>query len=64
MAKKTPKFYKINITMQYKGLFLYPTGMHVFAFRPPCPVECEAYSSGVSGKQKRNKFLATSASQR
>jgi hypothetical protein len=24
-----------------------------FAFRRPCPVECEAYSSGVSEKQKR-----------
>jgi hypothetical protein len=24
----------------------------LFAFRPPCPVECAAYSSGVTGKQK------------
>jgi len=48
--------------------------MHVFAFRLPCPVEClsnemqrifhrgEVYSSGVSEKQKRDKFSVTSAS--
>ena len=29
--------------------------MSLFAFRPPCPVECAAYSSGVSGKQKTTK---------
>jgi len=28
-----------------------------FAFRRPCPVECEAYSSGVSEKQNNKSFL-------
>jgi len=28
-----------------------------FAFRRPCPVECEAYSSGVSEKQSNKSFL-------
>ncbi len=32
---------------------LLPEGLCHFAFRRPCPVECEAYSSGVSEKQKR-----------
>ncbi len=31
--------------------------MDLFAFRPSCPVECEAYSSGVSGKQKKDNPL-------
>jgi hypothetical protein len=32
-----------------------PEGLSHFAFRRPCPVECEAYSSGVSEKQKKTK---------
>jgi hypothetical protein len=32
---------------------LLPEGLCHFAFRRPCPVECEAYSSGVSEKKKR-----------
>ena len=32
---------------------LLPEGLSPFVFRRPCPVECEAYSSGVSEKQKR-----------
>jgi hypothetical protein len=40
---------------------LLPEGLCHFAFRRPCPVECEAYSSGVSEKQKRkNKDSASS----
>ena len=31
-------------------------GLIRFAFRRPCPVECEAYSSGVSEKQKNKKL--------
>jgi hypothetical protein len=31
--------------------------MDLFAFRRPCPVECGAYSSGVSGKQKKDNPL-------
>jgi hypothetical protein len=34
---------------------LLPEGLSHFAFRRPCPVECEAYSSGVSEKQKKIK---------
>jgi hypothetical protein len=37
--------------------FLLPEGLSHFAFRRPCPVECEAYSSGVSEKQKKTKAL-------
>jgi len=37
--------------------FLTPAGFSSFAFHPPCPVECEAYSSGVSGKQKKELTL-------
>ena len=36
---------------------LLPEGLSRFAFRRPCPVECEAYSSGVSEKQKKPKAL-------
>ncbi|MGB6010100.1 MAG: hypothetical protein WBI57_02390, partial [Desulfobacterales bacterium] len=36
---------------------LLPEGLSRFAFRRPCPVECEAYSSGVSEKQKKQKAL-------
>jgi len=48
---------------------LLPEGVSRFAFRRPCPVEClpnemqwlfhrgEAYSSGVSEKQKKTKTL-------
>ncbi len=46
------KLNKSNIVLKYKWLFLYPTGMHAFAFRP------------LSGKQKRNKFSANSAALR
>jgi hypothetical protein len=47
---------------------LLPEGLSRFAFRRPCPVEClpnetfnlfhrgEAYSSGVSEKQKKQKL--------
>ena len=35
---------------------LLPEGLCHFAFRRPCPVECEAYSSGVSEKQKRKSI--------
>jgi len=31
-----------------------PEGLSHFAFRHPCPVECKAYSSGVSEKQNKN----------
>jgi hypothetical protein len=37
---------------------LLPEGLSRFAFRRPCPVECEAYSSGVSEKQKKQKLCA------
>jgi len=37
---------------------LLPEGLIRFAFRRPCPVECEAYSSGVSEKQKNQKLCA------
>jgi len=37
---------------------LLPEGLCHFAFRRPCPVECEAYSSGVSEKQKKQKLCA------
>jgi hypothetical protein len=37
---------------------LLPEGLSHFAFRRPCPVECEAYSSGVSEKQKNQKLCA------
>jgi hypothetical protein len=37
---------------------LLPEGLSRFAFRRPCPVECEAYSSGVSEKQKNQKLCA------
>ena len=52
---------------------LLPEGLSRFAFRRPCPVEClpnemhsifhrgEAYSSGVSEKQKKTKSSALSA---
>ena len=39
---------------QIRGII---SGMGLFAFRPPCPVECEAYSSGVSEKQKKDNPL-------
>jgi hypothetical protein len=34
-----------------------PAGLQIFAFRRPCPVKCEAYLSGVSGKQKKRISL-------
>ena len=37
---------------------LLPEGLSRFAFRRPCPVECVAYSSGVSEKQKKQKLCA------
>jgi hypothetical protein len=40
-------------------VILLPEGLSRFAFRRPCPVECEAYSSGVSEKQKKPKALRT-----
>jgi len=36
-----------------KSNVIFQEGLCHFAFRRPCPVECEAYSSGVSEKQKR-----------
>jgi hypothetical protein len=39
-------------------VILLPEGLSRFAFWRPCPVECEAYSSGVSEKQKiKSKIL-------
>jgi len=43
---------------------LLPEGFSRFAFRRPCPVECNAYSSGVSEKQKKTKNSALSATLR
>jgi len=37
-----------------------PEGLRFFVLRRPCPVEYEAYSSGVSAKQKKNLHLRTS----
>jgi hypothetical protein len=44
-------------------IILLPEGLSRFAFRRPCPVECEAYSSMVSEKQK-NKISAFSVALR
>jgi hypothetical protein len=43
-----------NIVTNSDGIL--SEGLSRFAFRRPCPVECEAYSSGVSEKQKKQKL--------
>jgi hypothetical protein len=37
-------------------------GLRILAFRRPCPVECEAYSSGVRGKLKKDSLCALGVS--
>jgi len=66
-------FELINTFLWLRGTntgILLPKGLIRFAFRRPCPVEClsnevqrifhrgEAYSSGVSEKQKKQKLCA------
>jgi len=58
-AETTKIINSLVATCQY-GI-LSPEGLSRFAFRRTCPVECEAYSSGVSEKQKKNKISASSA---
>jgi len=67
----------INTFLWLRGTntgILLPEGLSRFAFRRPCPVEClpnevqrifhrgEAYSFGVSEKQKKQKLCALGVS--
>jgi hypothetical protein len=60
-AAETTKSIILRLQGANTGILL-PEGLSRFAFRRPCPVECEAYSSGVSEKQKNQKLCALCAS--
>jgi len=55
MLRKRQKASILWLQCANTGILL-PEGLSRFAFRRPCPVECEAYSSGVSEKQKKHKL--------